>query len=233
MSLFFHFVIIAVLAYLLGSIPWGLIISKKFFGFDIRTKGSGNMGSTNVIRVLGWKWGIAVQILDILKGVAAVYLASVIGAGLTFPNVTNFQDITIIKFGAGFVAVLGHIFTIFAGFRGGKGINTALGMLIAIAPIELAIAIGVFMLVVFLSGYVSLGSIIAGIAVPSALFVRYNFYGIQIPGYHFLIYAFILLSLVVIYTHRSNIKRLIEGRENQFAKLQLIKIKLFQPKNKV
>lgn len=233
MNLFFHFVAIAIISYLLGSIPWGLVISKKFFGFDIRTKGSGNMGSTNVMRVLGVKWGLIVQVLDILKGVAAVYVASVLGSGLTFPNATNFQDITIIKFGAGFVAVLGHIFTVFAGFRGGKGINTALGMLIAIAPIELAIAIGVFMLVLFLSGYVSLGSIIAGITVPSALFVRYNFYGIHIPGYHFLIYAFILLSLVVIYTHRTNIKRLIEGRENQFAKLQLIKIKFLQPKNKV
>jgi glycerol-3-phosphate acyltransferase PlsY len=231
MNTFGIFILILAISYLLGSIPWGVIISKKFFGFDIRTKGSGNMGSTNVFRILGVKWGIVVQLLDILKGVAAVFIAAELGRSITFPNVINvFQDITIIKFIAGFTAVLGHIFTVFANFKGGKGINTALGMLLAIAPIEVAIAVGVFLIILFLSGYVSLGSILAGIAVPSTLFVRYNIFGINIQGYHFLIYAFIILSMVVIYTHRANIKRLLEGREHHFAKLQLIKIKFFQPR---
>lgn len=223
---------IFVISYLIGSIPWGVIISKKFFGFDIRTRGSGNMGSTNVFRTLGTKWGIIVQVLDILKGVIPVLLAGWIGQGINFPNATGFEDITIIKFSAGIVAILGHIFTIFAGFKGGKGINTALGVFIAISPVDLGIAIGVFLISLIMSGYVSLGSIMAGIAVPVSLFLRYNVFNVDIPGYHFLIYATIFLSILVIYTHRSNIKRLLKRQENHFAKLQLIKIKFLMPKNK-
>lgn len=232
MSTYIYLLLIAVFSYFIGSIPWGVIISKKFFGFDIREKGSGNMGSTNVFRILGWKWGITVQLLDILKGVGAVLFAAWLGNDLSIPNATIFKDITIIKFSAGIVAILGHIFTIFAGFRGGKGINTAVGMLLAVAPIDLAVAIGVFMFIISMSGYVSLGSILAGLAFPSSLFVRYNFFGVQIPGYNFLIYASILLSCLIIYTHRSNIKRLLKGRENQFSKLMLVKIKFLQPKSK-
>ena len=141
--------LIILVAYLLGSIPSAVIISKLFYGFDIREKGSGNMGSTNTFRVLGWKAGLIVQILDVLKGAAAVTLAVHIFNGvLPFPNATGFEDITIVKTIAGIAAVVGHIWTAFAGFRGGKGINTALGMLIGIAPVELAVALGVFLLVV-------------------------------------------------------------------------------------
>jgi glycerol-3-phosphate acyltransferase PlsY len=232
MNTYLILLLITVLSYFIGSIPWGVIVSKRFFGFDIREKGSGNMGSTNVFRILGWKWGIVVQVLDILKGVAAVLLARWIGHELSIPNFTSFDDITIISFSAGMVAILGHIFTIFAGFKGGKGINTAAGMLLAIAPIDVAVAIGVFLLIISLSGYVSLSSIIAGIAFPSSLFVRYNFFGVLIPGYDFLIYASIILSLLIIYTHRTNIRRLLHGSENQFSKLQLVKIKFLQPKDK-
>jgi glycerol-3-phosphate acyltransferase PlsY len=232
MITYLFLLLIGVISYLIGSIPWGIIISKRFFGFDIREKGSGNMGSTNVFRVLGWKWGIVVQVLDILKGVSVVLIARWIGSGIHIPNTTSFEDSTVIAFSAGVVAILGHIFTIFAGFKGGKGINTALGMLLAIAPIDLAVALGVFLLIISMSGYVSLGSILAGLAFPSSLFVRYNFFGVQIPGYNFLIYASIILSALIIYTHRSNIKRLLKGHENQFSKLQLIKIKFLQPKIK-
>ncbi len=226
-------IIILVASYLIGSIPWGIIISKRFFGFDIRTKGSGNMGSTNVFRTLGTKWGIIVQVLDILKGVVPVLLASWLGQGISFPNATGFQDITIIKFAAGVFAILGHIFTIFGGLKGGKGINTALGVFIAISPIDLGIAVGVFLISLIMSGYVSLGSIMAGLTVPLSLFLRYNLFNVDIPGYHFLIYATLCVSVLVIYTHRSNIKRLIKRQENHFAKLQLIKIKFLMPKNKV
>lgn len=232
MNIFFPLLLIGVVSYFIGSIPWGVIISKRFFGFDIREKGSGNMGSTNVFRILGWKWGVIVQILDILKGVTAVLFARWIGHDLVIPNSTSIEDITIISFSAGIIAILGHIFTVFAGFKGGKGINTALGMLLAIAPIDLAIALGVFLLIIIMSGYVSLGSIIAGLAFPSSLFVRYNFFGVEIPGYNFMIYASALLAILIIYTHRTNIRRLLKGSENQFSKLQLIKIKFLQPKNK-
>lgn len=214
--------LIVVVSYLLGSIPTAVIISKLFFGFDIRTKGSGNMGSTNAFRVLGWKAGLAVQVLDIMKGVAAVAIAVKIFNGvLPFPNATPFEDITIIKIIAGTVAVIGHVWTAFAGFRGGKGINTALGVLIGITPVEVAVAAGIFMLVVFSSGYVSLGSILAAVALPTTMLVRYNILGIDIAGYHTLIFFSIGIALLLIYTHRANVQRLLEGREHRFNKLRL------------
>lgn len=226
MSLFFSLSLIAILSYLVGSIPTGVIISKLFFGFDIRTKGSGNIGSTNAYRVLGWKWGLAIQIIDILKGIFAVaIIAEFIGAGLSFPNATGFEDLTLIKVGAGVFAVIGHIWSVFLKFKGGKGVNTAAGMLIALVPIDVAVAFGLFSIAVIFSGYVSLGSITAAFAIPSSLFVRHNFLNVDIPGYSTLIYFSLLIFAMVIYTHRSNIKRMLEGKENKFSKLQLIKIK--------
>jgi acyl phosphate:glycerol-3-phosphate acyltransferase len=215
------FVIIA--SYLIGSIPSGILVSKLFRGIDIRTQGSGNMGSTNAFRVLGWKLGLIVQILDLAKGIGSVVLASYIFNGLPFHNATPFEDITIFRIIAGVSAVLGHIFTVFAGFKGGKGISTAAGMLIGIAPVELAVAFGAFILVVTLSGYISLGSIIAAIIFPFTMFLRENAFGVQITGYQTLIVFSVLLSLLLIYTHRTNIKRLIEKRENRFDKLLLFK----------
>ena len=231
MNTYIILVTIAIVSYLIGSIPWGLIISKKFFGFDIRKKGSGNIGSTNVFRILGFKWGLTVQVLDISKGVLAVLFAGWLGKNISIPNITGFSDLIVIQFCAGLVAVFGHAFSIFAQFHGGKGINTALGMLLAIAPIDLSIAVGIFVLAVIFSGYISLGSISAALAFPSSLFMRYNFWHIDIPAYHFLIYASLALAVFIIYTHRKNIKRLLKGTENYFSKLQLIKVKFLQPKN--
>lgn len=214
--------LIILVAYLVGSIPSAVIISKLFYGFDIREKGSGNMGSTNTFRVLGWKAGVVVQLLDVLKGAAAVYLAVKIFNGvLPFPNATGFEDITIVKTIAGVSAVMGHVWTAFAGFRGGKGINTALGMLIGIAPIELAVALGVFMLVVIASGYISLGSILAAVTLPTTMVVRYNIFHVEIEGYNTLILFCVGLAVLIIFTHRSNIRRLFEGRENRFNKLRI------------
>ena len=123
--------------------------------------------------------------------------------------------------GTGVAAVIGHIWTAFAGFRGGKGINTALGMLIGIAPVELAVAVGIFLLVVFASGYVSLGSIIAAVALPTTMLVRYNIFHVDIEGYHTLIFFCVGLAVLIIYTHRANIRRLAEGRESRFNKLRI------------
>jgi glycerol-3-phosphate acyltransferase PlsY len=217
-------ILVIIFSYLIGSIPTAVIISKKFFGFDIREKGSGNMGSTNAFRILGWKWGLTVQILDILKGVIAVLIiADIIGKGINLGNYTWFQDSTIVQWIAGLSAVCGHIWSIFVNFRGGKGINTAAGMLVAIAPIDVSIAVGIFILAVIFSGYISLGSISAAFAFPSSLFVRYNIFHVDIPGYSILIYFAIILSIILIYAHRKNIIRLIKGTENRFTKLQLIK----------
>lgn len=214
---------IVVVAYLLGSIPSGLLVGKSFFGVDIRKVGSGNMGSTNTFRTLGWKAGVLVQLLDILKGIAAVVVARFVFTGnLPFPNMTPFEDLTIISIIAGLAAVLGHVFTIFAGFRGGKGINTALGMLIAITPIEVAIALGVFLLVVFASGYVSLASMIAAVSLPTTMVVRHNIFGVEIQGYHTLILFIIGLAAFLIYTHRANIVRLLAGNENRFNRLRIL-----------
>lgn len=214
--------LIILVSYLIGSIPSAVIISKVFFGFDIRQKGSGNMGSTNTFRVLGWKAGVIVQALDILKGVAAVVIAVKIFNGvLPFPNATGFEDITVLKTIAGVAAVMGHVWTAFAGFRGGKGINTTLGMLIGIAPVELAVAVGIFLLVVFASGYVSLGSILAAVSLPTTMVVRYNIFHVQIEGYHTLIFFCIGLAALIIFTHRANIRRLAEGRENRFNRLRI------------
>lgn len=216
-------VFVMIASYLIGSIPFGIIISKKFRGFDIRSKGSGNIGSTNAFRVLGWKLGLAVQILDLAKGLGVILLASVFFHGLPFHNATPFQDITIFRLIAGCSAVLGHVFSLFAQFRGGKGISTAAGMLIGIAPVEVAVAAGIFLLVVLLSGYVSLGSIIAALTLPTTMFVRENLFGVDITGYHKLIFFVIGLASFLVYTHRSNIKRLLANREHRFDKLRIFR----------
>ncbi|MCE2503091.1 MAG: glycerol-3-phosphate 1-O-acyltransferase PlsY [Chlorobi bacterium] len=211
---------IIILAYLFGAIPSAVIVGKLFFNEDIREKGSGNMGSTNTFRTLGWKAGVAVQVLDVAKGIAAVMTARVIFNGnLPFPNMTPFEDVTVVSVIAGIAAVIGHVWTVFGGFRGGKGINTTLGMLIAITPIEVAIAIGIFILVLLASGYVSLGSMIAAASLPTTMVVRHTIFGVEIQSYHTLLLFIIGLAGFLIFTHRANIKRLLQGRENRFTKL--------------
>ena len=216
---------IITLSYLVGSFPTAIVVSKIFFGFDIRQRGSGNMGSTNAFRILGWKWGLTVQLIDLVKGIAAVILVtSIIPISINFGS-SYFENSTIVKMIAGLSAVCGHIWTILAGFRGGKGINTAAGMLIAIAPVDVGIALVCFILAVIFSGYISLGSLTGALALPSSLLIRYNLLNIPIPGYHILLYFSALLALLLIFTHRANIVRLLKGTENHFAKLQVIKYK--------
>lgn len=218
--------IIIALSYLLGSVPTGVWISRVFFGFDIRAKGSGNMGSTNIFRVLGWKWGLIVQVVDILKGLSAVlFVSHMFGGEMPFNNRTPFEDETVIKLIAGAAAVLGHIFSLFVNFRGGKGINTAAGMLVALAPIDVGIAAAGFLIAVVISGYISLGSIIAAITIPLAMIFRYNILHDNIPGYHTIVYFAAAIALVVLYTHRANIRRLASGTENRFSKLQIFRHK--------
>lgn len=217
-------IVIVALSYILGSIPTGVIVGRLFFGLDVREHGSGNMGSTNVFRVLGPTWGIIVQFIDILKGLLAVLVVShLFGGAMPFSNETPFEDETVVKMICGGAAVLGHIFSLFVNFKGGKGINTAAGMLVALSPIDVGVAAVCFLIALFISGYVSLGSIIAAIAIPTAMIFRYNILHDSIPGYHTIIYFTIAVALVVLYTHRSNIRRLAHGTENRFAKLQLFR----------
>ncbi len=217
-------IIIIVQSYLIGSIPNALIIGKRFFGIDVRTVGSGNMGSTNVSRTLGWKAGLAVQLLDIAKGLLAVLLvAYFFDSEMPFVNYTPFEDETVVGLIAGISAVLGHMWSVFAGFKGGKGMNTSLGMLLAVAPVEVAVGLGIFLVIFFASGYVSLGSIAAAVIIPSTMAFRYNVLGVSIQGYHTLVFFLIALSTIVIYAHRSNVKRLLAGTENRFSKLMIFK----------
>jgi len=209
---------IIILSYLIGSIPTSIIISKAAKGIDIREHGSGNAGGTNVMRVLGWKHGVLVILLDALKGVLAVIVVARLHYGsMPFENATPFDDFTLVQIIAGISAVIGHIWTVFAGFKGGKGIATALGMLLMIVTIDMLIAIGVFILVVTFSRYVSLGSLAAAVAVPLTLIVRENIFNVDIPNYNTLLPFLILVSLLVIFTHRKNVVRLLNGSESKIS----------------
>jgi glycerol-3-phosphate acyltransferase PlsY len=209
---------IIILSYLIGSIPTSIIISKAAKGIDIREHGSGNAGGTNVMRVLGWKQGLLVILLDALKGVLAVIVVARLHYGsMPFENATPFDDFTLVQIIAGISAVIGHIWTVFAGFKGGKGIATALGMLLMIVTVDMLIAIGVFILVVTFSRYVSLGSLAGAVAVPLTLIVRENIFKVDIPNYHTLLPFLILVSLLVIFTHRKNVVRLLNGSESKIS----------------
>lgn len=214
----FLLAIIVILSYLVGSIPTSIIVSKALKGIDIRQHGSGNAGGTNVMRVLGWKHGVMVILLDALKGVlAVVVIARLHYGGLPFANVSPFDDFTLVQIIAGIAAVIGHIWTVFAGFKGGKGIATALGMLLMIVTIDMLIALGVFFIVVTLSRYVSLGSIMGAISVPLAMVLRENVFHETITGYGTLLPFVIAVSLLVIYTHRKNVVRILNGTENKLS----------------
>lgn len=210
--------VIIILSYLVGSIPTSIIISKIVKGIDIRNYGSGNAGGTNVMRVLGWKYGVLVILLDAIKGSIAVILIARLHFGvLPFQNVSPFDDFTLVQIIAGLSAVVGHIWTIFAGFRGGKGIATALGMLIMIITVDMLIALAVFTLTVTISRYVSLGSILGAISVPATLVIRENVFHSHIEGYYTILPFAIAIALLIIFTHRKNIVRIINGTENKIS----------------
>ena len=194
--------IIILLAYLVGSIPNSIIISKAVKGIDIRKHGSGNAGGTNVMRILGWKHGLLVILLDALKGAIAVVVIARLHYGpLPFTNISPFDDFTLVQIIAGMAAVVGHIWTVFASFKGGKGIATALGMMLMLVTIDMLIALGVFVVVVSISRYVSLGSILSAIAVPSVLYIRENVFNVDIIGYGTLFPFIVAVSFLVIFTH--------------------------------
>lgn len=213
-----NYILLILCSFLIGSIPIGLIISKVFFGFDIRTKGSGNIGSTNVFRVLGTKWGIFTQIFDILKGFVPSFFLSV----LFFPDS---DSLTLIRIIAGMSAVLGHIFSPFIGFKGGKGVNTAVGMLLGVSAIDIGLAAIVFFAFVSTTGYISLGSITSSISLPIIVLSKRYIAGYEVESFSILLLFYALISLLIIYTHRSNIKRLLNNSENKFEKLHLFKLK--------
>lgn len=192
------------IAYLIGSIPTSVWVSKSFFGFDIREFGSGNAGATNSFRVLGKKWGAFVMIVDMLKGLLAVKLAYLIPF-----YVDNEFERTGFQIGLGLVAVLGHIFPIWADFRGGKGVATLFGLVLGISPWSALGCVGVFLLVLYLTRFVSLSSILASVAFPIFILVIFN-----VDNNAYRVFA-VAVALLVILTHQKNISRLIKGNESK------------------
>lgn len=204
-------------AYLFGSIPSAVWIGQAFYGIDVREYGSGNAGATNTFRVLGKKAGIIVMVLDILKGFTATNLAYFIGLSITGPH----HSIQFVNYqlALGITAVMGHLFPVFAGFRGGKGIATLFGMVLAVHFEASVVCVSVFLIVLMLTKYVSLSSIIAGFSFPlSIIFIFHS------PLRSIVLYGMCICVLILI-THQKNIERLLKGKES--------KINMFKKKTAV
>ena len=208
--------VIAILSYLLGSVPFSIIVSRIWRGIDIRDYGSKNAGFTNVYRVVGPLPAVIVLVLDIAKGMAAVLLIAQI-----FLNSVSLSSIDL-KLIAGFFVILGHVFPVFAGFRGGKGIAVGLGALLSIIPLEVTLALILFLLIVAITRYVSLGSLSATAFIFLALLFERYYLQYQVPAE--LICMMFFLTAFIFFNHRSNIKRLLAGTENKFGRKQMNKI---------
>jgi acyl phosphate:glycerol-3-phosphate acyltransferase len=197
-------ILLIVAAYLIGSIPTAVLVSKIFFDIDIRDYGSGNSGATNTYRVLGAKWGTVVMVVDMLKAIVAVKLAFFLPYAFE-------SDIYLVnmQLGLGLAAVLGHIFPIWAEFRGGKGVATLFGMVLGIQPNVALCCVGVFILVLYVTRWVSLSSILASIAFPVFILVIFNE-----PEKLYRVFA-ITVAMLVLLTHQKNIGRLLKGNESK------------------
>lgn len=193
-------------AYLIGSIPTAYWIGKWFFHIDIREHGSKNMGASNTFRVLGLTWGIIVLVIDMGKGITAVQLAHAVSASMWLGYETTFWKLLL-----GLTAVAGHIFPVFAGFRGGKGVATLFGVVLAIQPWTAFLSVAAFVAVVFLTKYISLGSIIAVIVFTACVLFAVKETNVYMRWFS------IVAALLVIVMHLKNIRRLLSGKENKFT----------------
>ena len=202
------YIVIAIIAYAIGSINFSVIFSRKFAGFDVREKGSGNAGSTNMLRTVGKKAAIITLICDVLKGVVAILLGILIG------NIVKDIDKALLVQIAGIAVILGHTFPIFFEFRGGKGVATSLGVLL-MTNWQIGLICLVFAIVLMiLTRIVSLGSVAAAVLFPVlTLFINAHYI---VPGKSYFIYS-VILAVIVLYNHRSNIKRILNGTENKLS----------------
>ena len=200
-------VIAVVLAYLAGSIPSAVWAGKLFHGIDVREHGSGNAGATNTVRVLGWKTGIPVLLFDLFKGWLAAMLPRFLDAA---PE--SSETLMVLQIACGLAAILGHVFPVFAGFRGGKGVATTFGVLLALHPLLTLTCAGIFLIVLLASGYVSLGSMIAVAMFPILLVTLF-----RSPSIWLTVFSVIVAAAVII-THTKNIKRLLQGEEKRFIR---------------
>ncbi len=189
-------------AYLLGSIPTAVLIGKMFYGIDVREKGSGNAGATNTFRILGPKAGIPVLLIDLIKGWIAVKLFFVLGK-----NFNSQESVINFKLALGIMAMVGHIFPVFAKFKGGKGIATLVGFMVGVHLPATLFCIAIFLIILFLTRYVSLGSLIGAFCFPFSIIFLFHE---TVPS--LLIFS-VCITIIVMITHRNNISRLVKGQE--------------------
>ena len=191
--------------YLCGSIPTAYIAGYALKGIDIRTVGSGNVGASNAMRLLGKGWGVAILLLDAVKGLVPILLILHVFL-VDDPQVQRYALV------GAFAALVGHIFPVWLKFRGGKGVATGLGVMTALLPLGVAIALPVFILIVAVTRYISLGSLIAATLLPGLFFIKHS-----LPA-DLELFAFVCLACIfVIYKHKSNIRRIIAGEENRLG----------------
>ena len=204
------YIIIAIIAYLIGSINFSVIISKRMAGFDVREKGSGNAGTTNMLRSIGVKAAVITLLCDILKGVVVILIAILIG------NIVDGLDDALLVQLAGIFVIIGHTFPIFFGFKGGKGIATSLGVLLMINW-QIGLICLVFALILMaITRMVSVGSIVAAILFPVlVVFIGQN-YIVPVNNWSYLIFS-IIIAILVLFNHRENLKRIFTGKENKIS----------------
>ena len=195
------YLIIIITAYLLGNISTSYIVAKRLAGVDIRTQGSGNAGSTNVLRTLGKKAGALTFIGDVLKGLIAVLIARFIAYGVNLDN-TTCAYIAVVA------VVLGHNYPVFLGFKGGKGVATSLGSMLGMNPLVALLCLGFFIIIVAITKYVSLGSILGIGLSPIIMMINHNNKGVLVT---------LFLTISVAITHKENIKRLLNGTERKLG----------------
>jgi glycerol-3-phosphate acyltransferase PlsY len=193
-------VLLVLAAYMTGAFPTSYVVARLVRGIDLRQHGSGNLGATNAYRVLGWRPALPIVIVDILKG----FLPA------AFFTAWDGQPSPYWALAYGAAAILGHVYSVYVGFRGGKGVATSAGVLLALAPLAVLAGLVLWAAVVFFTGYVSLGSVLASLLVPVAILL--------LEGTGPILWLTIGLAAFVVYAHRSNIKRLLEGREHRFGR---------------
>jgi glycerol-3-phosphate acyltransferase PlsY len=198
-------ILLLIAAYLLGSIPTAVWVGKYFYNIDVREHGSGNAGATNVFRVLGKRAGIPVLLIDVLKGLLAVKLAYI---NTDLEGTYRFVNLQLVL---GLASLAGHIFPVFASFRGGKGIATLLGIVLALLPYAAFVSMGIFLIVLLATGYVSLSSMSAAVAFPLIIIFIFK---VTVPS---LIVFSVLIAIMVLVTHQKNIMRLIRNEESKVS----------------
>ena len=214
--------VIVVLSYMVGSIPASVWIGKFMYGTDLRQHGSGNAGATNAFRVLGWKAGVLATIVDLGKGLLAAGVIASIRIDALPEGLGFWEADSVVRLVAGVTAVIGHMYPLWAGFKGGKGVNTTAGVLLALTPSVMLLTLGIFAVVLFSSRYVSVASLSATVAYPSAIAVnKYLLHAESLDASVFVFSLFLAAGIFV--AHRSNIKRLLDGSENRVKSFRMAK----------